>query len=62
MEINIKKGNLTQQYRNMQIKEGQTTIDLGILNVQERLSLAKQLIQATNELLEGLSDPESFLK
>ena len=56
MEININKGMLTQKYRTVQIKEGPTTIDLGILGVEDRLILAKQFIRATDELLEGLSE------
>ena len=53
MEFKIRR-NILKNYRDVKITEGNTVIDLGLLNDEERIELASQLKQATDELMEGL--------
>lgn len=55
MDIDVRKS-ATLMYRSVQIKEGETTIDLGYLDEKERRELAQTFITAAEELLDGLRD------
>lgn len=51
MDITVRLVN-GRLYSEMKITEGNATIETGLLNKQEAVELAKNLINAANELLE----------
>lgn len=55
MNICVRKG---FPYYDVTIKEGNTSIALGLHTVDERKDLAKRLLHTVEELLAGIEEPE----
>lgn len=52
MEFKIRKN---QRYLDVTVRDGNTVIELGLLDDKERLALARTLEEAIDELTEGLN-------
>lgn len=54
MEFKIRKNQGARIYLDVQVIDGNTKIDLGLLDDKQRMELASTLTEAAADLLEGL--------
>jgi hypothetical protein len=58
MEIIVRR---VTNYKNVEVKDGQTTIDLGLMSPDECRELAQQLLNAIGFLIDDNEERKEFL-
>jgi len=58
MEINVRR---VTNYKNVEVKEGQTTIDLGLNSPEECRAIARTLKAAISHLIDDEDELKEFL-